>query len=225
LNSKARFSKFKYLLEQTERYQIKFAYGGTATQRRNFIRERLVFDKSILDVGCGEGAYALPFAKKIENHHYYAIDIDPTVLEIVEKKANRREIENIVLHSSLDDFLTNYNNEVVDIILTEVIEHMPQALAEDLIKTLLTNVDFATFIITTPDAGFNQFYELTDKFRHDDHDWEMNRTEFQSWMKTILDDPLYEYQFIQIGDMVNGISTSQGVMINKIKKVGEENGN
>ena len=213
LNSRSHFKKFKASLEQTDRYKIEFDFGSTGTQRREFHREQLAFDKAILDVGCGEGAYALPFASKLASHHYYAIDIDPTCLEIVEKKALRRNIENLSLYASLADFLAVYNEETVDIILTEVIEHMPLEQAKKLIVQLLKQVNFATFIITTPNAAFNQFYELADKFRHDDHEWEMKEEDFEAWIKDILDHHPCTYEFVAIGDKVNGIPTSLGVVI------------
>ena len=75
LSSKERFRNYKDESENTSRYDIRFDYGGTGLQRRNYIARALPFDKSILDVGCGEGFYALPFSTKIEGS-YYAIDIN-----------------------------------------------------------------------------------------------------------------------------------------------------
>ncbi|GJM70545.1 hypothetical protein HMSSN036_27610 [Paenibacillus macerans] len=64
LSSRDRFNRYKAELEKTDRYDVQFAYGGTALQRRNYIGNALSFNKSILDVGCGEGFYAIPFAGK-----------------------------------------------------------------------------------------------------------------------------------------------------------------
>lgn len=213
LSSRNRFNKYKSELEKTDRYDIQFAYGGTALQRRNYIADRLAFDKSILDVGCGEGFYALPYAKKIEGS-YYAVDINEEALEKVNSKAKTREVDNIVTFGSIDLFLTDYNGERVDIILTEVIEHMSQAEAAQLITQISRKVDFEHFIITTPNADFNRYYELED-FRHDDHKWEMGSDAFQQWVQQVIAGSVLEAEFVAIGDGVNGTQTTQGVILRR----------
>ena len=213
LKSRSNFNKYKSSLEETDRYEIEFAFGDTAMQRRELIREQLAFDKPILDIGCGEGYYAVPFAAKLDHHHYYAIDIDPDILAVVEKKASRCDIENLLLFSSFNAFLETYNGEIVDVILTEVIEHMPLNQARILIEKILEAIHFDTFIVTTPNADFNQFYEIANKFRHDGHDWEMGKTDFFVWVVDILNNYSCCYEFVAIGDKVNGISTSQGFIV------------
>ncbi|MNW37264.1 bifunctional 3-demethylubiquinone-9 3-methyltransferase/ 2-octaprenyl-6-hydroxy phenol methylase [compost metagenome] len=213
LSSKDRYNKFKVDLESTSRYEIQFAYGGTAFQRRSFIGNVLPFGKSILDVGCGEGFYALSFAGKIEAN-YYAIDVNDEVLDKVKRKAESRQIDNIVTFQSIHHFLEEYSGEQVDIILTEVIEHMSQEESAELIQQIYRDVDFEHFIITTPNADFNQFYELT-HFRHDDHKWEMGQEAFQQWMLEVIGESSLQYEFVAIGDGVNHIQTTQGVILKK----------
>ncbi|MCJ8012191.1 class I SAM-dependent methyltransferase [Paenibacillus sp. KQZ6P-2] len=213
LSSKERYSKYKEELEATSRYEIRFAYGGTALQRRNYIGSVLPFDKSILDVGCGEGFYALPFAGKIEGS-YYAVDVNEEVLGKMIRKAESRQIDNIAAFRSIDHFLEDYNGERVDVILTEVIEHMSPEEAGQLIRQIVSEVDFEHLIITTPNADFNQFYELTG-FRHDDHKWEMGQEDFQQWMLKVIRGSSLQYEFVAIGDGVNHIQTTQGVILKK----------
>lgn len=213
LSSRDRFNKYKTLVEMTDRYDIQFAYGGTALQRRNYIAGRLAFDKSILDVGCGEGFYALPYAKKIEGS-YYAVDINEEALEKVNSKAKTRESDNIVTFASIDLFLKDYKGERVDIVLTEVIEHMSQEEAAGLIRQISSQVDFKQFIITTPNADFNRYYELED-FRHDDHKWEMGSDAFQEWVQQVIEGSGLEAEFVAMGDGVNGTQTTQGVILQK----------
>lgn len=216
LSSRERFKKYKAELERTDRYDIQFAYGGTAMQRRNYIGSVLPFDKSILDVGCGEGFYAIPFAGKIEMS-YYAIDINEELLEKVNRKAESKEIGNLVTFGSIDAFLDSYNGEQVDVILTEVIEHMSQDEARQLIHQIGEQVDFDSFIITTPNADFNPYYELSG-FRHDDHKWEMGEAAFRDWMQGVVDEmkvPDLHAEFVAIGDGVNDIQTTQGVILKK----------
>lgn len=213
LSSRDRFQKYKAELEKTKRYDIQFSYGGTALQRRNYIGGALAFDKSILDVGCGEGFYAIPFARKIEGS-YYAIDINEELLETVKRKAEAKEIDNIVTYASIDLFLESYNGEQVDVILTEVIEHMSLDEARQLILQICAHVDFENLIITTPNADFNRYYELNE-FRHDDHKWELGEASFQEWMQEILRDTELQAEFIAVGDGVNNIRTTQGAILKR----------
>lgn len=213
LSSRDRFAKYKAALETTDRYRIRFAYGGTALQRRQYIASRLAFDKSILDVGCGEGFYALAFAGKIEGS-YYAVDIDAELLEKVNRRAEEKELDNIVTYGSVGQFLEDYNGERVDIILTEVIEHMSREDAGELIRQLIAQVDFDRFIVTTPNADFNVYYEL-DGFRHEDHRWEMGEADFRRWMGEVIRDTDLAAEFVAIGDGVNDRQTTQGVIISK----------
>ncbi|WP_373228773.1 class I SAM-dependent methyltransferase [Cohnella sp.] len=211
LSSKERFKKYKTELEQTSRYDIRFDFGGTALQRRNFIAGNLSFNQSILDVGCGEGYYALPFANKLESS-YYAIDINEELLEVVKSKAKSREVDNIVTYRSIDDFLDGYSGEQVDVILTEVIEHMSQAEAQELILQICKHVAFDRLIITTPNADFNPYYELNG-FRHDDHKWELGQNEFRLWFSQLMVETSLPFEFAKIGDEVNKIQTTQGVIV------------
>ncbi|AYB38416.1 methyltransferase domain-containing protein [Brevibacillus laterosporus] len=205
------FQKYGKELEKSNRHQLKLQYGGTAIQRRDAIKGKLSFTRAIVDIGSGEGFYAIPFAKKIEPQFYYAIDISEHALSIIDKKAEQAELANVLTYPSLDTFLMTYEDEPVDVICTEVIEHMSKEEAEVFLKQMLTQIAFETCIITTPNADFNQFYAL-DKYRHDDHKWEMGTEEFQSFIEPLLGDE-YIYHFFQIGDLVDGISITQGVHI------------
>lgn len=213
LSTRERFRKYKAEVEQTNRYAITMEYGGTAMQRRNFIAEALPFNKPILDIGCGEGFYAGAFAGKIESI-YYAVDVNEELLEVVGRKAAARQIDNIAAFRSLDRFLEVYNGEKVDVILTEVIEHMSHEEAEELICQVCSQVDFDQLIITTPNAEFNRYYEL-EKFRHEDHKWEMGQEPFRHWFADTVREIPVDYEFVAIGDRVDGIHTTQGVLVRR----------
>lgn len=219
LDTRERFNKFKKELESTSRYTIDFQFGNTAIQRRDQIKKLLAFDKPILDIGCGEGFYAIPFAKSIESHPYYAVDIDEELLRIVDKKAEKAELDNVFTFNSIDAFLENYDGEKVDVILTEVVEHMSIPEATTLIQAVLKNVNFDQFIVTTPNREFNRFYEL-DGFRHEDHKWEMTTDEFQAWVREICGEG-HEVSFFNIGDSVDGVYTTQGALIKKKELVSD----
>lgn len=213
LTSRDRFRKYKTALEKSDRYAIRFDFGSTAQQRRNYIASILPFTNPILDIGCGEGFYAIPFSQKIEEC-YYAIDTNQEMLDTVMRKAEKKEMDNIIPFPSIDHFLSDYNGEKVDVLLTEVIEHMSKEEAGQLIRKVLGHIDFDRFIITTPNADFNVFYEIH-SFRHDDHKWEMGANEFQEWFLELVPETDWRIDFAGVGDEVNGITTTQGVIVKR----------
>ena len=202
--SKKIFNQYKNDLENTQKYKINLSFGNTHEQRVDFIRDQLDFKCPILDIGCGEGSYVTRFSKKVER--YYAVDNDPEMLKIVGNKLAKYEIENVIVSDNFEDLV----DEKVDIILTEVIEHMSKNEAEDLIRKILHTINFNKFIITTPNRTFNKYY-LLDGFRHEDHKWEMSEMEFKNWIDSVMDD--YKYEFVGIGCQVNNIPSTQGVII------------
>jgi len=221
LRTKVKFNKYKSRLESSEDDNIMMCYGSTATQRKNAIQEIISFDKSIIDIGCGEGFYALPFSIKIKNYDYIAIDTSEEIINGLKKKIIKENITNIKLFNSTNDFIEINGADKKDIILTEVIEHMEKDDAVSFIVNILNNINFDKFIITVPNKDFNKFYMINDdEFRHEDHKWEPTEQEFQ---KFIIDNiaeirqDIY-IEFINIGDKVNGISTTIGVVITNTNK-------
>lgn len=213
LKTREQFKRYKAAVEQTELYPIGLEYGSTAMQRRTFISGVLPFDKPILDIGCGEGFYAIPYAGKIEGA-YYAVDINEELLEVVNRKAKAKELDNIVTFRSLEHFLELYNGEQVDIILTEVVEHMSETEAAALIRQIIRHVDFGQLIVTTPNADFNPYYEL-EGFRHEDHKWEKGQAAFEEWLTATLQGLGVEAEFSLVGDRVGDIRTSQSAIVRR----------
>jgi len=142
------------------------------------------------------------------------VDIDEEALETVTRKARAKELDNLVPLSSIGHFLDQYNGEKVDVILTEVIEHMSPEEAQALILQVCAEVDFDRFIITTPNADFNPFYEL-EGYRHPDHKWEMGEKEFGQWIDGFIETAGCRAEPAAIGDGVNSIRTTQGVILTK----------
>ncbi|WP_053598393.1 class I SAM-dependent methyltransferase [Bacillus sp. FJAT-18017] len=210
--SKDKFYKYKEELQQTNRYKLDLAYGSTAQQRQAWITKNLTFERPILDVGCGEGAYSLPYAKKIVPQFVHAIDIDDEARAKVSHKMRVREVDNIVLYNSLEAFLDTYDGEDVDVILTEVIEHMSMDQAEELVKQLLQTVNWNTFLLTTPNQDFNTYYSI--ESRHNDHKWELGSPAFEKWIKSILPAGI-EAECVGIGDSVDGIHTTQAIIFKR----------
>lgn len=223
LKTEKLFNKYKKLIEKSEKDKIEFEFGSTLTQRISAIKRRLDFKSSIIDIGCGTGDYVREFAHKLGPElKYHAIDIDPERIEAVKRLCNRKEIENVVTWSSIDEFASAGEfvpsadfTDSADILMTEVIEHMTKDDSAALIKRVL-EWKFKSLIITTPNKTFNSNYQLLEEdMRNEDHVVEMTKEEFVEWIKRITDSSGYKVKFFDIGDNVNSLRPTLAVIIEK----------
>lgn len=205
---------------------IEMEYGDTQEQRKNFVDTLMFrFDKPILDVGCGEGYYLLPYAKRLKALELDIVGVEPDVnirRKLRDKLVDRKQ-ENASVVSKLDQVEMN---KLHDIICIEVIEHMPIEEAKELVVELLKR-DFHKLVISTPNSEFNQFYPTLTGFRHDDHHFEFNPEEFKSFIAECLeesgvfsiddDEGYWTNTWRKVGDCVNGISMSQAIIIEKLQ--------
>lgn len=214
----------KNFSEEDEGKFMTFQFGDTSRQRLEAIKAMLDFIDPIVDIGCGEGKVMdgiLRHKKQLEEYH--AIDIDENCILETRKKAKshvmkRKHPAMIDTYGCLQDYIVQRNagQKYCEILCTEVIEHMPVDHAEELIRTSLTQLRWTKAVFTTPDADFNKHYLLKEgEFRHDDHDWEMNRSQFEDWFKGILVKYGIEAdaEWVGIGDCVDGVYTSQAFVL------------
>lgn len=201
---------------------IKLQFGGTQQQRKSYVDSHMDFKNDLLDIGCGEGYYLLPYAKKLrEGKTITGVDQDAWLIQGIQRKVeDRKQEETVKLFTLMDDFYAQYDGSVKDIICVEVIEHMPEKDAFNLLREALMKVRFRKAIITTPNRDFNQFYKTMVGFRHDDHHFEFNKAEFEAFIKSVNDSiwmeedcPYWEFEYMPVGDIVNGISMAQAVVI------------
>ena len=208
LGNKQMFEKYGHLLETDN---IKLSRGDTSFQRLRSIEKMLEHQYPLLDVGCGEGMYALNLSKK-SPFKYTAVDINEDLISILAKKAKSRDLD-IDVSNSIDN--VNRNN-VYDILLVEVIEHMDINEAKKLVTDIRDTIDFNNMFITTPNKAFNVNYLLNEnEYRHDDHSFEFNSSEFDQFISEIFDSNLFDLEIIDIGDTVNGVATTQGYKVTK----------
>lgn len=201
-------------------------YGNTAQQRQDFIKKQVDFQASIIDYGCGTGNYIDCFSKALTKHadlnlKYYAFDIDEKALLVTKRLASVRK--NVVVFSRSSDLFSAIT-EPVDVICSEVVEHMSLGDCSDMLHNLVNQLDnkLRKLIITTPNAEFNQYYcdvkEEDEKeakhMRHHDHHWEMNTREFEKFMTTFAHDNMiihekFYFSFHGVGDSVDGNFVTQ----------------
>lgn len=208
--------------------KIELQFGGTQQQRKAFVDSHMDFTNDVLDIGCGEGYFLLPYAKKLGKvKTITGVDKDARLIGgIARKVEDRKQEDKVKLYTSMNDFYASNDNSVKDIICVEVIEHMPQEDAHTLLSNALVKTNFNKAIITTPNREFNQFYKTMTGFRHDDHHFEFNTHEFEEFIKGVMtgcfpDDDyreVWDVKFEGVGDSVNGIYMAQAAIITVIKK-------
>lgn len=204
------FKKFKKMLETPG---IKMYFGNTAMQRREYIESILEFKNQIIDIGCGEGSYAIPFSQRLKSILYHAVDIDPECLAKVSRKIIENGIQNILTYDSYTKLQLD-NREKYDVIISEVVEHMEEEKSQDIIRYVLENINFNKIVITTPNFEFNKHYHI-ENFRHDDHKWEYTTEQFKKYINSTINIHSVNANFVGIGDTVDGISTTQAVILTK----------
>lgn len=209
------FERFKSQLEETQHHGVlEMTYGDTAKQRKRAITKLLDFNHPIIDVGCGEGFYALDYARRVAPKFYAAIDIDPRLRTLVHNKAEKSGITNLGVFQSFNECVDSFiiPPESPDVIVTEVLEHIELEESKALLKDILTRVDYHQVIVTVPNRDFNKHYFLEDgEMRHLDHKWEPNWEEFKSFILESADPTKIEW--LSIGDSIGGVSTSIGCII------------
>lgn len=221
LKTEKNFKRYKKLLEKSEKEKIEFEFGSTLIQRISAIKKHLDFRSPIIDIGCGTGDYVREFAPKLDPElEYHAIDIAPERIEAVKRLCDRKKIENVVTWSSVDEFSSlGYFPDNVDILMTEVVEHMTKDDAALLIKKVL-EWQFKSLIITTPNKTFNSNYQLLEEdMRNEDHVFEMTSEEFRTWIRELTKGLVHSYgcqiKFFDIGDNVNGLRPTLAVIIER----------
>lgn len=220
---KADFLRLQTALESHTSTKFKMFYGNTLNQRKFVLEKKLKFDIPIVDIGCGEGNYTIPFAKALNDKNYIGYDIDVNELEKAMEKITKYEITNAIVTNDIGRVFTEANKfERVDVLITEVIEHMELCDVVPFILNILINVPFRTVLFTTPNHDFNVNYIMDSEFRHHDHKWEIGKTQFQQMMTDCLESLKttitrnVKMTFFDVGDSVNDICCTLGCMMEAI---------
>lgn len=212
------FKKLKANLEESNTHKYDLHYGTTAIHRQDLITKHIDLTKPVIDYGCGEGAYVKGIAPIIakNNATYYAHDIDKDELAKAVKKAQEMGLTNVKFFDS-EENLRNAAIEECSIIVSEVVEHIHPDQSVDILANIINNYNWSRIIITTPNYEFNVHYDIQG-FRHDDHKVEFTRDEFKKYMEDVFAKVSrnYSVKYIDVGDIVDGISCSQGVIIDPI---------
>jgi SAM-dependent methyltransferase len=219
LNLKRFFDKFKTQLEQYDGVPIKLTHGTTLSNRLDWIKQAALKSPTanIVDYGCGEGNYIRLFASYLHKNPevtYFAIDKDPEALEKAKNLTQRKQLENVeIVNITEDSFL--YPEDSTFLVLSEVLEHMSESEALELVKDLFkADNNICGAAITVPNKDFNIHYMV--ESRHPDHHNEYTETQVIRLQETIAQ---LGYQVVlgYLGDQVAGIYPTYTLEVSKLK--------
>lgn len=111
----------------------KISYLESPERRKEFSPEQLL-DKiplkesaNVLDFGAGTGYFTIPIAKRTKGS-VYALDIDTAMLKIIEEKALKEKLPNIIsVNKSIEN--SSIPDESIDVVIASLVLHEIQPLA------------------------------------------------------------------------------------------------
>lgn len=221
IGSPKAFLECKNILGKSSKDKIEMTFGSTWDGRKDFVMKHLSLKNNIIDLGCGEGRYITSIAGKMPDKTYIAIDTDEEILKTAQRRVENKQLENVLFYKSLDEYIDiGYSDSDTEVILSEVIEHMSEKEAENLVIQVLNLDAVKKVIITTPNSDFNINYFALDaeqKLRHQDHKWEKNADEFGEFIKECVmkSGKSYEVKFHGVSDAVNGVYCTSGCVLSR----------
>lgn len=207
MRSPVQFEKFRWQLEAYFNNEVQFVFTDTHQSRKEFICGQINFDEPILDFGCGELQYFKLLNKRSFTQEYYAYD-EVDFRHVADKIQKIEKADNLIWVEKLEE-LKDFEGQII---LSEVIEHNSFEEAKSLLIWIRDNTKFTRLFVTTPNKDFNVNYEMTDEFRHDDHDFELSSVEFVTLIDEIFTNPK---SFHGVGDCVKGVYPTSAVIIKK----------
>ena len=176
--------------------------------------------KSVIDMGCGNGALISLLLKEKQFAHIAGMDVSHMALEYAREKLGLERAgdslrERITLFQSSitykDIRFEGYDAACV----TEVVEHLDPPRLTAFEKVLFGYAKPPLVILTTPNREYNIRYENLNEstLRHSDHRFEWTRAGFQQWAKNVAEKYSYTVQFSEVGDSDEalGAPTQMGV--------------
>ena len=173
--------------------------------------------KSVIDLGCGEGALLrrlMPIQglQKITGMDVSYYDVEKAVRRLRLDDAGPALKERVqIFHGSLmykDERLAGYDVATV----IEVIEHLDPPRLAAFEKVVFGHARPQTVVVTTPNREYNTLYDLED-LRHNDHRFEWTRDEFAAWAEGVAERHGYKVTFEGLGaaDETHGSPSQMGV--------------
>jgi 3' terminal RNA ribose 2'-O-methyltransferase Hen1 len=176
--------------------------------------------KRVLDLGCGEGRLLQMLLADPQFEEILGLEVSWRSLERasarlkLDRLAPRQREKLKLLHGSLmyrDQRLAGFDSAAV----VEVIEHLDPPRLSAFERVLFEHARPSVVVVTTPNAEYNVKWERlpAGQFRHRDHRFEWNRSQFRSWATAVAERFKYTVRFDTVGpvDSNVGSPTQMGV--------------
>lgn len=181
--------------------------------RLNELRYQAIVEKirslpckeKIVDFGSGEGKLSvqlgyIPGVKEI-------LTVEPSEtsqLRAMDRFEKAKKMEGFLNPTQIMGSLFYYDERLLKkdvMILCEVIEHIDEYRLPIIMKTIFSEYQPQSLIVTTPNRDYNAVYKMEEAIRHSDHRFEWTRKEFQfkceSWIKKLP----YDMELEGIGEV------------------------
>lgn len=155
--------------------------------------------RSILDLGCGDGALLMRLAEEPAVRRIVGVDVSAEALDVLRKRlgaapdAVRSKVE--LRHGSLTEAgeaLRGFDAAV----LVETIEHIEPDRLSLLERAVFRDMRPGAVIVTTPNSDFNALLGVPGhRMRHRDHRFEWSGTRFRAWADGVARRNGYEVTF------------------------------
>ena len=159
--------------------------------------------RTILDLGCGDGALLLRLAGLEEIKRIVGIDLQAESLEALRTALARlpapARAKVLLIHGALTlprPHLAGFDAAV----LVETIEHIEPARLSEVERALLRDLRPGLVVLTTPNRDFNPLLGVPEhRLRHPDHRFEWGRARFRAWAAGLARRGGYDATFTDLG--------------------------
>lgn len=202
LQDPERFAAYRARLEVPG---IKLHRGNSQHHRFDALEHHFKGGHVLVDIGCGKATYLKTLAKRYRRATGF--DADPYARAMAVQELQNAGLSNVRVFGAFD--AQRYVPDQAHVLMTEVLEHLPQDRACELLRHL-SEQNAEKMVFTVPNRDFNPHYGMTPgAFRHWDHQWEPNAEEFEGLMRAHLEPTKWALRFEPVGDEVHGVASGR----------------